>query len=69
MPPCVIVKFFHPPSAMRLAKEIKSLQVAPKDIIHHKINATLPLRDHPINVLIRKSNDFIVETFLKPNDQ
>ena len=32
------------------------------------INVTLNLKDHPINVVLKKANEFINETFLKPND-
>jgi hypothetical protein len=27
------------------------------------------MRDHPINNMLRKSNEFIYETFLKPSDK
>ena len=33
------------------------------------IDVTLNLYDHPINVCMRKANEFIQETFLKPNDK
>jgi hypothetical protein len=33
------------------------------------IDVTLNLQDHPINVCLRKANEFIQETFLKPNDK
>ena len=33
------------------------------------IDMTLNLRDHPINVCLRKANEFSQETFLKPNDK
>lgn len=33
------------------------------------IDVTLNLRDHPINVCLRKANEFSQETFLKPNDK
>ena len=33
------------------------------------IDVTLNLRNHPINVCLRKANEFSQETFLKPNDK
>lgn len=32
------------------------------------MDPTLNLKDHPINVVLRKANEFINETFLKPGD-
>ena len=43
--------------------------IPPKFETETQINPTLNLKDHPINAVLRNSNAFLAETFLKSGDK
>jgi hypothetical protein len=60
---------FSPDNTTQLAKSVSEGDFLEESKINHQTGPILPLHDHPINVLIRKANEFITETFLSPNDR